>query len=224
MLETIGRFLGNVASYIVALLALVALYYLWVAFREWRAGARAAFGIERDIATSEMVGAVVRAGGVVILGLVVLGLGQLGERAGESSAGTPQQTRLPTPLPTTSVFETLTPQSGEPLVTQAATDTLLPELTDVPSLPGVSSETPAIQPTPQTASVTAFGGVWLRDAPNGGTIEVLPQESIVQFLDGREFAGSFEWQKVRVLNVPAGSEALVGQEGWVASEFLELSP
>jgi hypothetical protein len=87
-----------------------------------------------------------------------------------------------------------------------------------------TTQPPAVEPTPQTARVTAPGGLWLRDAPNGGTIDILPQESIVQYLEGREFSGSFEWQEVQVLNTPPGGEALVGREGWVALEFLETSP
>ena len=85
MLETITDLLGGIAVYITALLGLVALYFLWVAFREWQAGRRAAFGIERDMARSEMVGALARASVVVVVGLFVYALGQLGQDAASES-------------------------------------------------------------------------------------------------------------------------------------------
>jgi hypothetical protein len=224
MLESIGNFVGGVAIYIAALLGVVAVYFLWVAFREWRAGARAAFGIERDIATSEMVGAVVRAAGVVILGVIVLALGQVGQQVGESGDTPPENgTPRPTAQATNPVLATSTPQVGEVAPTQAPTGTSELSLTDVP-LPTQPASTSVVEPTPQIARVTAFGGVWLRDAPNGGTIDVLPQGASVEFLEGREFAGSYDWQQVRVLNAPAESQALVGQEGWVAAQFLEVTP
>ena len=105
-----------------------------------------------------------------------------------------------------------------------ATATTQPAVTDIPPLPLEATQPPVIEPTPELARVTAFGGVWLRDAPNGGTIEILPQETIVEFLEGREFSGAYDWQRVRVLNTPPGSEALESLEGWVAAQFLEVSP
>ncbi len=223
MLETIGNFLGGIAVYIAALLGLVALYFLWVAVREWRASRQAAFGIERDMAASEMFGAVARAGVVVVVGIVVLAAGRLGEQIDESSSDTtPGRTR--TPVPTVSVLQTLTPAPGETVPPLLPTDTLEPDLTGIPGLPLESTQAPAIAPTPQTATVSVFGGVWLRDAPNGGTIDILPQGAIVEFLNGSEFAGTYNWQKVKVLNTPPGSQTLVGLEGWVADQFLEGAP
>jgi hypothetical protein len=108
--------------------------------------------------------------------------------------------------------------------TAVATDVPQPDVTGVPILPVDPTQPPVVEPTPQTAQVSVFGGVWLRDAPNGGTIDVLPQDSIVQLLEGREFAGAYEWQQTRVLSTPPGSEALVGLEGWVAGQFLEGGP
>ena len=222
MLETIGRFLGNVAPYAAVLLGLVTLYFLWVAAREWQAAQRAAFGIERDIATSEMIGALGRAAVVIFAGLVVLGLGRLGERVGESDKAAAEPTR---PIVTTAPgVRTPTPGAGEVAAPSDATATTQPEVTGVPGLPSEPTQPAAVTPTPQTARVTAFGGVWLRDAPNGGTIQVLPEETTVQFLEGRQFAGNFDWQKVRVLTAPVGSEALVGLEGWVAAEFVTSGP
>lgn len=221
MLETIGNLLGNIAAYIAAVLGLVALFFVWTAIREWRAGARAAFGIERDIATSEMIGAIGRAGVVVFVGLIVLGLGQLGQRV-ESEEETPVQASR-TPLPTVSVFEDLTPESDVPAPTPVPSSTPLPAVTDVPPLPAEPTQASIQEPTQQTARVTAFGGLWLRDAPNGGIIGSLPlpQETIVQLLEGREFAGARQWQQVRVLNTPPDGQGFIGLEGWVAAEYLE---
>jgi hypothetical protein len=216
MIEAIGSFLGRIAIYVTALLGLIALYFLWVAFREWRASRRAMFGVERDIAASEMMGAIARAGVLVVIGLLVVGLGWLG-RQSASDGETAQATRPP--LQTTPGATAATPGSTLP-----STDTPQPVVTDVPPLPEVTTPPPAVEPTPQTAIVNAFGGVWLRDAPNGGTIVVVSQNSVVELLEGRQAAGDFEWQKVRILSVPPGSGAQPGQEGWVASEYLEVGP
>jgi hypothetical protein len=220
MFEAIGGLLGRISIYVAVALGLVAVYFLWVAFREWRARVRAVFGVERDVATSEMMGAVSRAGILILIGIVVFGLGWLGQQSESEEAS--QTSR--TPAPTTSVIATVTPGSGEPGPAVLPTDTLQPVGTDVPPLPEEPTETPALEPTPQTATVSVFGGVWLRDAPNGGTIDVLPQDSVVELLEGRQVSGNFEWQEVRVLDAPLGSEALVGREGWVASEFLQVGP
>lgn len=224
MLETIANLLGDIAVYIAALLGLVTLYFLWIAFREWRTAQRALFGVERDIAYSEMMGALARAGTVLVIGIVVLGLGQLGQQVETSEEPTVQATQAP--VATLSVFETPTTWSGSPAPTLLPTDTPQPAATELPPLPAESTQPPAAEPTPQTATVIVFGGVWLRDAPNGGTIEVMPQGTVVKLQEGREFAGSFEWQKVVVLSTPPGSEGLVDREGWVAftPEFLEVSP
>ena len=110
MFEAIGGLLGRISIYVAVVLGLVAVYFLWVAFREWRASARAVFGVERDVATSEMMGAVSRAGILILIGIVVFGLGWLGGQS--ESAEVSQATR--TPVPTTPVIATVTPGSGEP--------------------------------------------------------------------------------------------------------------
>ena len=123
---------------------------------------------------------------VVVVGIVVLAAGRLGEQIEKpSSDTTPGPTR--TPGPTVQVLQTATPPSGETAPTLLPADTLEPDLTGIPPLPLESTQAPDIAPTPQTARVSVFGGVWLRDAPNGGTIDVLPEGSIVEFLNGSEF-------------------------------------
>jgi hypothetical protein len=224
MLETIANLVGDLAVYIAALLGLVAFYFLWVAFREWRVAQRAFFGVERDIAYSEMMGALARAGVVIVIGIVVFAVGQLGQQVEPVEEAAAQPTQMP--VQTISVFQTPTPDSGSPAPTLLPTDTPQPGLTEVPLSPGEATQAPPpVEPTPQTATVIVFGGVWLRDAPNGGTIDVLPQGTVVELAEGREFAGNFDWQKVQVLSAPIGSEALVGRDGWVAftPEFLDVS-
>lgn len=221
MLETIGNFLSNIAIYVAALLGLAALYFIWVTLREWQSGRRAAFGVERDMASSEMAGAIARAAVVIFLGLVVLGLGRLGQKP-ESSGGTEARATQPA-APTTSALATPTQGSGEPATTVMPADTPAPAATTAVA-PASPTQPPVVEPTPQRARVAAVGGVWLRDAPNGGTIQVLPQETTVELLEGHEFAGSYDWQKVQVVSAPPGSDALVNLEGWVASQFLEELP
>jgi hypothetical protein len=223
MLETIVNFLGKIALYAAVLLGVVVLYFLWVAFREWRAGQRAAFGVERDMASSEMVGALLRAAGVLVVAVLFFGIGQIDtgdEPSGESSV---EPTRPP--IATISAFSTATPSQGTSIPPFVATNTPQAAVTDLPQLPPAATATAAVQPTPEMLTVIIFGGIWLRDAPNGGTINVLPQGTVVELQEGREAAGNFEWQKVVVASTPAGSEALVGLEGWVAysPEFLDIA-
>jgi hypothetical protein len=179
------------------------------------------FGVERDIAESEMVGAIVRAGIVVFVGVLVMGVGWLGQQQAESVERATKTPLLPTP--TFPVVATVGP-GAEPTLTLWPTEPAAPAVTDVPPLPPAPTEALPVEPTPQVATVIATGGVWLRDAPNGGTIVVVPQGSVVELLEGRETAGAYEWQQVRVSAVPIGSDAQVDQEGWVALEFLQVNP
>lgn len=223
MIGAIGSFLGRFAIYITVLLGLIALYFVGVAFREWRAGKRAMFGVERDIAASEMVGAISRAGLLVFVGLLVFALGWLGQQA-ESDDQTAQATQPP--ASTAPVLATATPGAAEPVSTSPPTDTPRPIETGLPLPPEPTTEPQPTEPTLQKATVIAFGGVWLRDAPAGGTIVVVPQGAVVEFLEGREFAGQYEWQKVRIVSVPPGGPAQPDQEGWVAfaPDFIEVNP
>jgi hypothetical protein len=224
MIGAIGSFLGRFAIYITALLGLVALYFVWNAFHEWRAGRRAMFGVERDIAASEMIGAISRAGLFIFAGLLIFVLGWLGQQV-DSDDQTAQATRPA--VSTAPVIATATPGLGEPGPTPLPSDT--PPVVETPVLPLPSEPTTEPQPTAPTqqrATVIAFGGVWLRDAPAGGTIVVVPQGAVVEFLEGREFSGQYEWQKVRIVSVPPGGPAQPDQEGWVAfaPDFIEVNP
>jgi hypothetical protein len=228
MLGTIGGFIGRVSVYITAGLGLVALYFLWVAFREWRASGRTMFGVERDIAESEMIGAIVRAGVVVLVAVLVFGAGLLGRQA-DSDDEKAQSTRAPTP--TFPPVATVAPGTlATSMPTTLPTDPPQPAVTDVPQLPPAPTEALPVEPTPQIATVVALGGVWLRDAPNGGTIALVPQDSVVELLQGLEAAGDYDWQQVRVISVPPGSGAQgapiaqVDQQGWVAAEYLQANP
>jgi hypothetical protein len=229
MIGAIGSFLGRFAIYITALSGLVALYFVWNAFHEWRAGRRAMFGVERDIAASEMIGAISRAGLFVLAGLVIFALGWLGQQA-DSDDQKAQATRPP--ASTAPVIATATPGVGETGPTAPPGDT--PQVIETPVLPlplEPTTEPQPTAPTQQRATVIAFGGVWLRDAPAGGTIAVVAQGAVVEFLEGREFAGQYEWQKVRIVDVPLSSlgqadQAQPDQEGWIAfaPDFLEVNP
>lgn len=228
MLGTIGGFIGRVSVYITAGLGLAALYFLWVAFREWRASGRTMFGVERDIAESEMIGAILRAGVVVVVAVLVFGAGVLGRQA-DSDDQKAQATRAPTP--TFPSMATVAPGTlAAPASTPLPTDPPQPAVTDVPQLPPAPTEVLPVEPTPQVATVIAVGGVWLRDAANGGTIALVPQDSVVELMEGLETAGDYDWQQVRVVSVPPGSGAQgapvaqIDQQGWVAAQYLQASP
>jgi hypothetical protein len=149
-------------------------------------------------------------------------VGLLGKQA-DSDDQKAQATRAPTP--TFPAVATVAPGTlAAPAPTALPTDAPQPAVTDVPQLPPAPTESLPVEPTPQVASVVAVGGVWLRDAPNGGTVVLLPQDSVVELLQGLESAGDYDWQHVRVVSVPFGSDAQVDQEGWVAAEYLQANP
>jgi hypothetical protein len=60
---------------------------------------------------------------------------------------------------------------------------------------------------------TSFG-LYLRDAPSGEEVDLLPEGSVVTLLEDEAVeANGFTWRKVR---------AVGGDEGWVAQDFLTI--
>jgi hypothetical protein len=88
--------------------------------------------------------------------------------------------------------------------------------TETPS-PTVDATIPTPTATPiicrAVVENTSFG-LYLRDAPSGEEVDLLPEGSVVTLLEDEAVeANGFTWRKVR---------AVGGDEGWVAQDFLTI--
>ncbi len=110
---------------------------------------------------------------------------------------------------------------------EAADGTTLPAITTptpmlevFPPTPEPTSLTPAptatVTPTVCRAVVEGTGGngIYLRDAPQGEQLVILPEGTLLTVLeDAPVEAGGLVWRKVR---------AVGGEEGWAAQDFLTI--
>ncbi len=104
--------------------------------------------------------------------------------------------------------------------TSPAITTPTPMLEVFPPTPEPTSLTPAptatVTPTVCRAVVEGTGGngIYLRDAPQGEQLVILPEGTLLTVLeDAPVEAGGLVWRKVR---------AVGGEEGWAAQDFLTI--
>jgi uncharacterized hydrophobic protein (TIGR00271 family) len=117
---------------------------------------------------------------------------------GPSATPTATATQTPTRIP-----PTLTP-TPTPTLTATPTDTATPTATFTPT------------PVPGFIADTGGVGVVLRDEPRGRIIGFLPEGAPVNILYRREQVNSREaWIEVR---------DVLGREGWVLAQFVEIRP
>jgi hypothetical protein len=107
-------------------------------------------------------------------------------------------------------------ESGTPLSTPTPVIGLQFPNTETPT-PTIDATIPTATATPiicrAVVENTSFG-LYLRDAPNGEDIDLLPEGSVVTLLaDEPAEANGFTWRRVR---------AVGGDEGWVAQDFLTI--
>lgn len=170
------------------------------------------YDVARQEARHDMQVNFLRAGFLLFLALIFLGIYGLvpGEQGPGEDLPRAQSTTTATPsrTPTEPSAATIVPEgtltATIELATLEPTSTVSPTLTPT----AAATQTPAVA----TAVVNSPNGLWLREAP-GGTqqLELIAHETLLELLPGRETAEDIEWQQVRT---PAGNE------GWVASEFL----
>jgi hypothetical protein len=115
-----------------------------------------------------------------------------------STPSVPEATNSPTPVPFPEAQVTVLPTNPPP-PTQTAIPTATPE------------------PEPQTAVVASGVGVYLRENPSttAPDIEWLLDGTQLVVLPGREDADGYTWVLVRTPD---------GNEGWVATDFIEITP
>ncbi|MFN2188589.1 MAG: SH3 domain-containing protein, partial [Candidatus Promineifilaceae bacterium] len=92
------------------------------------------------------------------------------------------------------------------------------EAVNTPESPATPQLIPTATPTTPSnvAWVNSVNGLWLREEPSieGQEIELIPNETMLILLRGKEPPDLPEWQQVRV---PSGNE------GWVFIEYLLYS-
>lgn len=132
------------------------------------------------------------------------------------AATTPASTLAATDTPPTADETAVPPQTAVPEAPQTATSPP-PALSPTPTLTPTATSLPNPTPLPtigiDQAVVQVIGGLNLRRAAsaNSEILELVPNESLVILLDGKELVGEITWQKVR---------SALGNEGWVSAEFL----
>lgn len=195
-------------------LVLVAVRAAWKALAGRVEGADTLYNVGRQQATVARRVAWLRSAVFLALAMVlVLTVAFLPDSAEPDPIPTPTSTAAATTAPATA---TATAQPPTPTATATDTATPLPaEPTPAPSATPepTPSATPTITPTVvPTARVNSIGGLYLRDVPGGSAeIELLPDGTVLELLDGTQEAGDFTWQRVR---------APSGNEGWVALPFI----
>ena len=191
------------------------------------------YNVGRQEARISMLGAWLFAALFGLIGVVLLAIGGVGVIPDNSAAFEPSVLETPAasdepiqlpettdsiPLPTQSLPET----ALEPTLTPTQTPTALPPAqlgpppTFTPVVDGVATQTIPLTPTPvaddsRTARVVSPNGLYLRDAPGGEIVELVPNEAVLRILEGEQTVDDIVWWFVR---------SAAGNEGWVAAAFL----
>lgn len=202
----------NIVVLILAILsALTALFFFVRGLRTRGTQPRQPYGVAKQEARQDMQVNFLRAGFMLFITLILLGVyglvpgdGAVNDLVTPTSTAQGEQAVTNTPVEALEATATSEPTTPTPLPTEAIpTTTITPTLTLV-----AATETPDVP----TAVVNSPNGLWLREAP-GGTqeVELIAHETDLELLTGRETIDDLEWQQVRT---PTGNE------GWVAAEFL----
>ncbi len=167
-----------------------------------------AYGVQQQEARQDMLADFFRGGILSVLALILIGIGGLSSLPEiKKTEATVSPTALAaTPIPST---ETPKPDTLPTLVTPLASPTSpVNTPTAVPTDTPVATDTPVIP----IAVVNSPNGLWLRETPGGvQEVELIPNGAELVLLPGQEVVDDLEWQQVRTP---------VGNEGWVAVEFI----
>jgi hypothetical protein len=152
-------------------------------------------------------------GGALLLAGLLLGIGFGG--AGVAVTG---QVAIPTFTPTVTLTPTLVPTSTlTPTVTPSLTPTETPTATITPTLtPTQSPVPPTATSTPvlATVNVPGFDGARIRTEPQGPTITVIANGTVVQVLPDSVSIDGVLWYHVITPD---------GIDGWMVAQLLELA-
>jgi hypothetical protein len=106
------------------------------------------------------------------------------------------------------------------------TATPTPEVETQPPTPSATPTEDASLPTPTSTPIicravvegTQGTGAYLRDAPGGTELSILPESTLITLLTDEppQEVNGLIWRKV--------SSVVSDEEGWVAQDFLEIEP
>jgi hypothetical protein len=151
-------------------------------------------------------------GGALLLAGILLGIG-----FGGAGVAVSEQVAIPTFTPTVTLTPTLTPTSTlTPTITPSRSPTLTP--TSTPTRTPTRTKTP-IPPTPTATPVLAivnvpnFDGARIRETPQGPTITVIANGTVVQVLPDSVSIDGVLWYHIITPD---------GIEGWMLAQLLDL--
>ncbi len=173
-----------------------------------------AYGVERQEMRHEMLVSFSRGAVLLLVALIVFAIYGLLPKVDEIGSDV-TATPIPAGRPTAAAQDAKVPSLS--LTASNATEPLTPFASRTPSeedsieIEPTLTATRSLQAT--TAVVDSFNGLWLRSAPDpeSDQIELVPNESELIVLRGREPSDEPVWQQVR---------APSGNEGWVFMQFI----
>lgn len=203
---------------------LVAVFFGLRALSTRLQASKQAYGVGQLEAKRSMQKDLIWATMALVVGLIFLGVYALLPNGDEMAQPDPEQT--PAPEMTVESIETeLSPaaETAVPEATNSPTPVPFPEsqVTVLPTNPPAPSPTsiPTATPEPelQTAVVASGVGVYLRQDPSttAPDIEWLLDGTQLVVLPDRQDADGYTWVLVRTSD---------GNEGWVATDFIEITP
>lgn len=196
---------------LVTFVALIAIFY---AYSNIRQGAARVYTLERE--------AILRRGtNAMFIGatLMIVTIGWLLFQTQSSTTVVEQSAEESSSFQTTEDGDVLIPNTPVPGEGDSAGSAQFPGLETVTPTPTIDPDIPTATPTPIVvrAFVTGTGGngLTMREAPGGEQITILNEDEFVTVLEeaGTQDQGGFTWVKVRTF---------LGDEGWVAEDFLEF--
>ncbi len=202
-----------------AISLLAAAYFLFRAVSARSRSGKESYAFGQLEARQAMQADFIRAAVALFLGLIFFAVFAIAPAAGDEVV---EPAFAPTLSPTEGLpVETAVIQT--PLSISTATVTPVPfpttQATVLPTLTSTPAQTPTHtpEPAPQTAVVTSPVGVYLRSEPSttAPDVEWLLEGTQLVVLPGEAEADEYVWIFVRT---PAGNE------GWVATDFVEVNP
>jgi hypothetical protein len=190
--------------------ALVALFFLVRGIQARLSRSQHPYGVGQQETRHDMQVNLLRAGFMLIITLILLGIyGLIPGEGTDDGASTPTSEIVATAATTATAEDAIESTMTLPPATPAPSQTIL-ATTVTPTATATMEATST--PTVAMVVVNSPNGLWLREAP-GGTqeVELIAHEAELELLPGRQTLEDLEWQQVRTRN---------GNEGWVAVDFL----
>ena len=215
----------DVLSVIIPLLGaigiLVAIFFMLRAVASRIQTSKEPYGVGQLETRRSMQKDLLRAGAALVVGLVFMGVYAVISKSAEAAPEpktTPETIPEPAVTAPASADETAVPEatnSPTPVPFPESQVTVLPTIPPAPTLTPIPTSTP--EPELETAVVASGVGVYLRQDPSttAPDLEWLLDGTQLVVLPGEAEADGYTWVLVRTSD---------GNEGWVATDFIEITP